>query len=104
MTILPILGILIGLSISGFLIYDGIKSVVKHNYCMVLDEDWSDGFNTNVWPKEVEVGGFGYVWDWTESDMGWMLNLDTAMASSRCRLPTTRTAAARTAPAGASRR
>ena len=58
-TILPIVGIFIGLAISGFLIYDGIKSVVKHNYCLVLSDDFSDGLNTDVWTKEVQVGGFG---------------------------------------------
>ncbi|KZF20767.1 glycoside hydrolase family 16 protein [Xylona heveae TC161] len=58
-TILPLIGILIGLGISGFLIWDGLRTVVKHNYCLLLDEDWSEGFNDKVWTKEVEVGGFG---------------------------------------------
>jgi hypothetical protein len=60
-TILPIIGIVIGLGISGFLVWDGIRSVVKHQYCPVLEEDFSNGFNENVWMKEVELGGFGYV-------------------------------------------
>jgi hypothetical protein len=60
-TILPVLGIVLGLCISGVLIWDGLRSVVKHNYCLVLQEDWSGGLNTNVWTKEVQVGGFGYV-------------------------------------------
>lgn len=58
-TILPVLGIFIGLAVSGILIWDGLRSVVKHNYCLVLQEDWSNGFDTNVWTKEVQVGGFG---------------------------------------------
>ncbi|KAL2022969.1 hypothetical protein VTK56DRAFT_4184 [Thermocarpiscus australiensis] len=58
-TILPIMGILLGLAISGFLVWDGIRSVVKHNYCLVLEEDWSKGFNPAVWQKEVQVNGFG---------------------------------------------
>jgi beta-glucanase (GH16 family) len=58
-TILPILGIIIGLGISGFLVWDGIRSVVKHNYCLVLEENWSNGFNEKVWKKEVQVNGFG---------------------------------------------
>lgn len=58
-TILPVLGILVGLGISGFLVWDGIRSVVKHNYCLVLEDDFSNGFNTDVWTKEVEAGGFG---------------------------------------------
>ncbi|KAI1436927.1 glycoside hydrolase family 16 protein [Xylaria sp. CBS 124048] len=57
-TILPIMGILLGLAISGFLVWDGIRSVVKHKYCLVL-EDSFDRFNEDVWTKEVQVGGFG---------------------------------------------
>jgi hypothetical protein len=60
-TILPIIGIVIGLGVSGFLVWDGIRSVVKHNYCPVLQEDFSNGLNPAVWTKEVQVGGFGYV-------------------------------------------
>jgi hypothetical protein len=58
-TILPILGILIGMGISGFLVWDGIRSVVKNKYCLVLEDNFQGGLNTNVWTKEVEVGGFG---------------------------------------------
>jgi len=58
-TILPIIGIIIGLGISGFLVWDGIRSVVKHNYCLVLEENWANGFNDKVWKKEVQVNGFG---------------------------------------------
>lgn len=58
-TILPIIGIIIGLGISGFLVWDGIRSVVHHEYCPVLDEDWSNGLNPSVWQKEVQVNGFG---------------------------------------------
>lgn len=58
-TILPIIGIIIGLGISGFLVWDGMRSVVKHKYCPVLEEDWSHGLNSKVWLKEVQVNGFG---------------------------------------------
>lgn len=58
-TILPIIGILIGLGISGFLVWDGYRSVVQHQYCLVLDDDFSSGLDSNVWTKEVEVGGYG---------------------------------------------
>lgn len=58
-TIFPIIGILLGLGLAGFLIYDGIKSVSNFNYCPVLLEDWSKGFNQQVWTKEVELGGYG---------------------------------------------
>ncbi|TDZ99704.1 Beta-1,3-glucan-binding protein [Colletotrichum sidae] len=59
-TIIPIIGILVGLGISGFLVWDGIRSVVKHKYCEVLIEDFTSGnLDSNVWTKEVNVGGFG---------------------------------------------
>ncbi|KFA64744.1 hypothetical protein S40285_01399 [Stachybotrys chlorohalonatus IBT 40285] len=59
-TIMPIIGILIGLGISGFLIWEGIQSVVTHKYCPVMDEDFSSGrLDSNIWTKEVQVGGFG---------------------------------------------
>ena len=59
-TILPIIGILVGLGISGFLIWDGISSVVQHNYCVVLDDNFAT-FDTNIWTREIQVGGYGYV-------------------------------------------
>lgn len=58
-TILPIIGILIGLGISGFLVWDGYRSVIQNKYCIVLDEDFSRGLRSSVWTKEVEVGGYG---------------------------------------------
>ncbi|KAK3331368.1 glycoside hydrolase family 16 protein [Apodospora peruviana] len=58
-TILPIIGIFVGLAISGFLVWDGIRTVVKHKYCQVLAEDWSQGIRSDIWEQEVQVGGFG---------------------------------------------
>lgn len=58
-TIIPLIGLLAGFAIAGFLIYDGLSSVVHHKYCPVLDDDFSGGFNGDVWTKEAEVGGFG---------------------------------------------
>ncbi|KAK4445341.1 beta-1,3-glucan-binding protein [Podospora aff. communis PSN243] len=58
-TILPLIGIFIGLGISGFLVWDGIRSVVKHEYCPVLDDDFSRGLDPAIWEKEVQLGGFG---------------------------------------------
>ncbi|MCJ1476200.1 hypothetical protein MMC13_004866 [Lambiella insularis] len=58
-TIIPLIGMAIGFALAGFLIYDGLSTVVNHVYCPVLDEDWSEGFNDKVWTKETELGGFG---------------------------------------------
>lgn len=58
-TIIPLIGLLVGLGIAGFLVYDGIRSVVHHKYCPVMSDDFSGGLNTNIWTQEAEVGGFG---------------------------------------------
>ncbi|OCK74991.1 glycoside hydrolase family 16 protein [Lepidopterella palustris CBS 459.81] len=58
-TIIPLLGIFIGLAVSGVLIWDGLRTVVNHKYCEVLNEDFSEGLNPKIWTKEVEVGGYG---------------------------------------------
>ena len=58
-TIIPLIGLALGFAIAGFLVYDGLRTVVHHQYCPILTEDWSQGFNTKVWTKEAEVGGFG---------------------------------------------
>ncbi|EFX01881.1 gram-negative bacteria-binding protein [Grosmannia clavigera kw1407] len=58
-TYLPLIGIAVGLALSGILIWDGLKSVVKHKYCMVLVDDFTQGFRKDIWTKEVQVGGFG---------------------------------------------
>lgn len=57
--IIPLIGILLGLVASGAQIYFGLQRISNHLYCFVLDEDWANGFNEDVWTKEVEVGGFG---------------------------------------------
>ncbi|KAH0541791.1 hypothetical protein FGG08_003746 [Glutinoglossum americanum] len=59
-TIIPLIGLGIGILLAGFLVYDGLRSVVNHKYCPVLAEDFSGGaLNDRIWTKEVEVGGFG---------------------------------------------
>ncbi len=61
-TIIPLIGLLLGLGVAGFLVWDGVHSVVNHVYCPVLIEDFSSGLDPTIWTKEVEVGGFGQVW------------------------------------------
>ncbi len=61
-TIIPLVGILVGLALAGFLVWDGLRTVVINQYKLVLDEDFSSGvLDDKVWSKEVEVGGFGLV-------------------------------------------
>jgi hypothetical protein len=62
--IIPLGGLLCGLAITGVLIYLTIADIASHNYCSVLDDDFSTGsLNDQIWTKEVEVGGFGYVFN-----------------------------------------
>jgi hypothetical protein len=59
-TILPLIGIIMGLCIAGGLVYLGISSVANHTYCEVLMENFdSSTLNSSVWTKEVQSGGFG---------------------------------------------
>jgi len=58
-TIIPLIGLAIGFGIAGFLVWDGLRSVVHHKYCPVLSDDFANGINTDIWTQEAEVGGFG---------------------------------------------
>ncbi|KAG0651698.1 Beta-1 [Hyphodiscus hymeniophilus] len=58
-TIIPLIGLLLGFGIAGFLVYDGISTVVHHKYCQIMSDDFSGGLNTDIWTQEAEVGGFG---------------------------------------------
>ncbi|PBP17597.1 glucan 1,3-beta-glucosidase [Diplocarpon rosae] len=59
-TIIPMIGLLVGFGIAGFLVYDGLSSVIHHKYCEVMSDDFSGGtLNPNIWTMEQEVGGFG---------------------------------------------
>jgi len=58
-SIIPLIGIAIGLLLSGYLVYDGLKAVVNHKYCSVYSTDFSEGLDESYWTKEAEVGGFG---------------------------------------------
>src|SRR5437762_64198 len=56
--IIPLLGIGIGLSLSTVYVYFGVHTIVNHNYCPVLIDEFSE-LNSIIWMKEVQVGGFG---------------------------------------------
>ena len=59
LTIIPVVGIVVGLCIAGVLVWDGMRSVINHNYCEILDEDFSNGLDPRIWTLEAELGGFG---------------------------------------------
>jgi type VI protein secretion system component VasK len=60
-TVIPALGIVFGLAAIALLSWSGYRSVDKHEYCKVFTDDFSNGFNSTIWNKQVEVGGYGYV-------------------------------------------
>lgn len=65
----PVLGMIIGLLLGGYLIYDGYQSIPKHKFCLVFEEDWSNGIDPATWSQEVQVGGFGNgEFEWTTTD------------------------------------
>ncbi|KIW19870.1 hypothetical protein PV08_00445 [Exophiala spinifera] len=60
LSIFPLLGIIVGLIIAGVYIFLGVQGVPKHKYCMIYQDDFSAGtLDTDIWTKDVEVGGFG---------------------------------------------
>ena len=67
-TIIPIMGVLIGCGLASYLGYSGWSSVETHKFCLVYDDDFST-FRTDIWNHEVQVGGFGTgEFEWTTAD------------------------------------
>ena len=58
-TIIPLIGLALGLVLAAYLVVSGLFTVQHHNYTLILDENWSQ-FDTKIWTKESNVGGFGY--------------------------------------------
>ncbi|KAF7559013.1 hypothetical protein G7046_g5140 [Stylonectria norvegica] len=58
-TLIPIFGFLAGLLAIALLTWNGYASVSNHKYCEVFVDDFSAGFNSTIWTKQVETGGFG---------------------------------------------
>jgi len=58
--IMPLMGIFIGLGITGFLVYLKLSSRTIHKFCSVFSDDFSSGtLDKNLWTAEIEVGGYG---------------------------------------------
>ena len=67
-TILPLIGILLGCGLAAYLGYSGWASVETHKFCLVYQDNF-DNFNSDVWQHEVQVGGFGTgEFEWTTDD------------------------------------
>ena len=57
-TIIPLTGFAIGLLAAAGLVVQGLLSIEHHKYSLILDEQWKS-FNTDIWTKESNIGGFG---------------------------------------------
>lgn len=59
-TTIPIIGLLAGLVIAGYLIWNGYESVSRNKYCPVMIDDFSMGrLDDSKWMVDVGVGGRG---------------------------------------------
>lgn len=62
------LGCIVGCIVGGYLVYSAWASVTNDEYCLILDDHFSN-IDTDVWNYEVERGGFGTgSFDWTTTD------------------------------------
>src|SRR5271170_1279816 len=67
-TILPLIGVLIGCGLAAYLAYSGWASVETHKFCLVF-EDYFDTFRNDIWNHEIQVGGFGTrEFEWTTAN------------------------------------
>lgn len=57
-TIIPLIGLALGFCFAGFLVYDGLRTIVNHKYTLVFEDNFAT-FNDKLWQKESNVGGFG---------------------------------------------
>lgn len=60
-TIIPMCGFFLGLMAIAVMAWDGWVGVPKHVYCPVFVDDFSGGFNSTIWSKEIQTGGYKYV-------------------------------------------
>lgn len=58
-TVIPLFGFVVGLTAIALLAWTGYSSVKHHTYCEVFTDDFSNGFNSTIWTKDVETGGYG---------------------------------------------
>ncbi|KAJ5612463.1 hypothetical protein N7510_005657 [Penicillium lagena] len=58
----------IAIAVSTYICYNSYVTVPRHEYCLILDDDFST-LNLDVWSHEVQLNGFGTgSFDWTTAD------------------------------------
>ncbi|ETS61733.1 hypothetical protein PaG_03827 [Moesziomyces aphidis] len=62
-----LIGVLLGIAAMVAVVLDGVLRVEKQDkLCLVLDDDFSKGFNKSTWSHEIQLGGYGTgSFDWT---------------------------------------
>lgn len=62
-----LIGVMMGVAAMIAVVLDGVLRVDKQDkLCLVMDDDFSNGFNKTTWTHEVQVGGYGTgAFDWT---------------------------------------
>ncbi|GAC93731.1 glycoside hydrolase [Pseudozyma hubeiensis SY62] len=62
-----LIGVLMGVAAMVAVVLDGVLRVEKQDkLCLVLDDDFSNGFNKTTWSHEIQSGGYGVgSFDWT---------------------------------------
>lgn len=59
-------GVTLGVLGAAGIIVQGFLSVKKHNYCLVLEDNFDGPLDTSIWKHEMETGGFGnHEFEWT---------------------------------------
>lgn len=54
-------GAWLGVMLGVLLMWEGWTKTENHNYCLVYEDDFSQGLDPDVWKTEVQLGGFGFV-------------------------------------------
>lgn len=61
-----LLGVTLGLLGAIGVIVEGYLTTKRHNYCLVLEDNFDGPLDTSVWKHEIETGGFGnHEFQWT---------------------------------------
>jgi len=59
-SIFPLIGLFIGFCIAAVLIWDGLRTVETHQYCLIMDDNFSGAaLDSDIWTKEAQVDGYG---------------------------------------------
>lgn len=65
-SLIPIAGLIMGLIIVGIYGYTGWKSYDTVPFCEYWEEDFSEGLDTKIWTRQVQLDGFGTdEFEWT---------------------------------------